>query len=67
MPLPAGFVPITPTRWKEFCTAVGVPLMSRDVELDGALIGWRRWRVWSVDPHAYRRVTGFYPDGYWPG
>lgn len=66
MRVPEGFVPVTPTRWRELCAALGASARLFELAHDGARIGWRRPLQWYVDPRGYRAVLGRWPDGYWP-
>lgn len=63
---PASFVPITPTRWNELARAIGERPRQRELRIGDVVIGWRNATVKFVDPRAYRRTLGTWPDGYWP-
>lgn len=63
---PEGFVAVTVTRWLELCQRVGASPRKLTIELEGALLGWRTTGLQYVEPRAYRRAMGTWPDGFWP-
>lgn len=64
---PPHFVPITQPRWDALCQRIGANRFLRDLEHEGRPLGWRKVKLYLVDPDGYRAVVGEWPPGYWPG
>lgn len=64
---PDGFVPITPTKWAVLCELLETNPNASELTRGARVIGWRRPKLWYVDPDGYRDVIGIWPAGYWPG
>jgi hypothetical protein len=64
---PDHFVPVSRASWQALCDALEGPIDATELRHGARMVGFHKWRVWAVDPDAFRELVGTWPPGYWPG